>query len=92
MITISSIVALVDNLVFQLPFISTARVQIHNSVPVATAFQLDGREDRVDLRAHEEQLVAPPAPGRLYVHISGIAISDSIQDMCVCYDSSGWFI
>ena len=58
-------------------------------MPVAIAFQLDGREDRVDLRAHEEQLVAPPAPGRLYVHISGIAISDSRH---VCLLRFEWMV
>ena len=54
-------------------------------MPVATALQLNGREARVGLGAHEEQLVAAPAPGRLYVHVPGNANSGS---GLVGYDSS----
>ena len=37
-------------------------------MPIASAIQLNGRETLVGLSTHEEQLVAPTAPGGLYVH------------------------
>ena len=59
-------------------------------MPVATAIQLNRREARIGLGAHEEQLVAALAPSRLYVHVPGKANSDSGPAMIGHLNRSHW--